>query len=130
MVEGLNREQKNLLRHIRTIFAFNTVAPLYYMGVVAASEFLVYDAAKLYLALEFGATYAGIASTGIKYCSFYNEADAVCFGLVANSIAYDSAGSQIIYLGNSAFINNLYFSRVVATGYLHIKFNGYRLTIV
>jgi len=127
-MNGSTPEQKNLWRAIPAIFAFNTVQPLYYQGTIAGTEFLVYDAAKLYFALEFNASHMGATLSVIGNVRFYNEADVGIDYYCACMPYWDATALK--YIAHYVEAHNLYFSRFVASQLSFMKFNGYRLTIV
>ena len=107
------------------------VEPLLYEGVLAASEFLIYEAGTLYLCFSFDGSYNGTVY-GVNYnLSFYNEANVVNFFSHNMSITYDSVAPSIRYSGNNLRLKNFYFSRILnaANVYSHIKFIGYRITL-
>jgi hypothetical protein len=116
-------EQINFWNITSAKLAFTTITPIYYLGACAGSEFETYDAAKLYIALEFGILDSGL-NTNWGFVQLYNEANAASAKLTNNVIAY---GIAYNYLKNSLFVQNVYFGRIAVTEYLSIKFNGYRL---
>jgi hypothetical protein len=94
---------------------------MFYCGVIAASEFLTYDAAKLYIALEleFGTVASNAAQTLI---SLYDETNTLMISL-SNDYSY----AVNIFIGNNFAVKNYYFGRFGAANVTYVKFNGYRL---
>jgi len=130
-------EQANLLEHFYRQFdnrsAVNRriidVNPLYYQGVIAGTEFLVYDATKLYICYELAASYSVsdcVLVSGIVF--FYNEGNVISFSVSNNQPVYNPVVLNYIILPD--FIKNIYFSRVAFTNYNYVKFNGFRVTLV
>ena len=105
------------------------VEPVLFEGVIAASEFTVYAATKLYLCFDFVAVYDGGSGTANAYVLFYNENNAINFVTQNKSIAYNSIAPAIEYQKNDTNIKNIYFSRIVQTVYNYMKFIGYRITL-
>lgn len=115
-----NAAGSGLNRHIAN------VEPLYYQGTIAATEFLVYAATKLYLCLEAGFGYASNPSIGSMGVNFYNPADIFTFSISNCAMAYN-AGNDF-YNANTVIYKNFYFSRFV-TLYEFMTFNGFRITL-
>lgn len=124
-------EQINLWKLVNGLIAWTAITPLYYQGVIAGSEFLTYDAAKLYIALELEtSTNDAISAITVPDLALYNEANAINFYLRNLDSVCDTAGPTVFYWGNNASIKNVYFGRILPTGYDYMKFNGYRLDII
>jgi len=121
-------EQKNLWDNTRGLIAWNTITPMFYQGAIAGSEFLVYNAAKLYIALELEVIYH-IALVGGAGTLFLYD--------IANVVNYAARNSCGFWIGaaendidNSVLLKNLFFSRITTVNYSYMKFNGYRLTTI
>jgi hypothetical protein len=121
-------EAINLYNYITTLLAGPlTIVPLYFQGPIAGSEFLTYAANKLYLALEFEAG-LGVIAAALQNILLYDNTNTANHTLCNSSIAWDSTAANMKYQGNSFAFRNYYFSRIVATSYSSLKFNGYRIT--
>lgn len=117
-------EQINLWRNTSNLIAWVTCAPLYYMGAVAGSEFLTYNAGKLYIALEMQFCSAGDAAAQYVV-GFYNEANALKFQ-ASNVVGYYT-GAAVHFTANVLTIYNTYFGRVDPAPATYMIFNGYKL---
>lgn len=118
-------EFKNLFRSILPIFAYTAITPVYYMGAIAASEYVTYDANKLYVALNFKLSYGSLTDVN-PYLNIYNEADVLKFVAADTSVLYNVTP---YYRSNYFDIDNIYFSRIGVNGTpAQMIFNGYKLT--
>ena len=102
--------------------------PLLYEGTIAGSEFLVYDANKLYLCFDIYCSYGGAADAAAAWIRFDDEGNAVNLYSMNSSIAYEAVAAAIWYQKNYINVKNLYFSRIVPQQYTYMKFIGYRIT--
>ena len=120
-------EQLLLWKHASGLIAYNTIEPVVFFGAITASEFTIYAATKLYIALE--CNFNGIRGNSAVTLSIilHNEADAACAGMVNGGTFWDTATKYYI---NNIDVKNFYFSRLIAAGYYFMIFKGYRLTIV
>jgi len=103
------------------------VRQLYYQGVIAGSEFLTYNANKLYVCLELdlnnGLNYSNIQ----PYARFYNNANAISlYGGVKDGV-WNATAAAIYSTGNDILKTNLIFSRIEVGVYSDMKFIGYRV---
>jgi hypothetical protein len=106
------------------------VEPIFYQGVPAGSEFLVYAATKLYICLEYQASSnQGAGEAAVNSSSFYDAANAVNFIYAPLTAYYDGGVPGVRYLPFTASIRNIYFSRVAVALFDYIYFNGYRVTL-
>lgn len=124
-------EQINLWNIASALIAWNTITPIYYCDVIAASEFTVYNAAKLYIALELevGSKLDGTGNESTIY--LYNMADALMFYTRNIDAYWDGTAAAARYCYNTIFLKNHYFSRLqMLFTPTYMKFNGYRLTTV
>jgi hypothetical protein len=114
-------EQKNFWKLASAKLAYATITPMFYQGVIAGTEFLTYDAAKLYIALEleFGAAASAASQSSI---GLYDETNTLSFN-PANDYTY----AVNIFIGNSFAGKNYYFSRFITVNIANMKFNGYKL---
>ena len=122
-------EQINLWKICNALIAWTTITPLYYQGPIAGSEFLTYNAGKLYIALEIMQSGTG-GSLGNCYITLYDIANAVCTYLNNTYIYYNTVAANAPSGTFSTTHKNLYFSRIVISGDIsQLKFNGYRLNV-
>jgi len=133
---SLNIEQKILVDEFLARFdigegdAFNITAfePLLYEGAIAGSEFLTYNANKLYLCFDLIIAFNGGAAAANGLVQIYDEGDAIILYGQNQSIAYEAVAAAIWSSKNDINIKNLYFSRIVTAQYNYMKFIGYRIT--
>lgn len=116
-------EQINFWKRCEGLIAWTTITPLYYEGLVAGSEFLTYNAGKLYIALEMKAANRTVAAS---YMWLFNMANVEVFTLVDLKMT-DTAGPVVQYATVSVCC--VYFSRIVVQTLDQIIFNGYRLNV-
>lgn len=122
-----NIEQFNLQRYVRTLVGANpTYVNLFYQGLSGGSEFLTYDAKKLYIAFEFKISTSSPVCAGISVVTFYDQNNVINFYEIDNTILWNGAANQ--YQGISINVKNLFFSRIVAAVYTNIIFNGIKVT--
>ena len=132
----LNIEQEILVDEFLARFdlgegdAFNITAfePLLYEGAIAGSEFLTYDANKMYLCFDFVAGFSAGANNANCRIVFYDEGNAIILQSQNASIAYEAVAAAIFYGKNDTEMKNLYFSRINPITYNYMKFIGYRIT--
>jgi hypothetical protein len=106
------------------------VEPLFYQGVIAGTEFLVYSTTKLYLSLntEFAGQLYNVY-LGSGEMQLYNENNVASFRSDNYLMQYVNAGLELATYNNSVLLNS-YYSRI-DPGVLvtYMKFNGYRITL-
>jgi hypothetical protein len=130
-------EQLNFLSQFYGLFDSNVglhkqilnVEPLFYMGVGAGTEFLVYDATKLYIAYHLEFSMTNPLSFAYIHSRFYNEVNARSMFLSLETGYYDPVAGFVKYLTNNPVIKNIYFSRFELEVFNYIIFNGYRITL-
>jgi hypothetical protein len=105
------------------------VEPLYFSGVIAGTEFLVYAATKLYICLNMLACYPGVPLVNPAYIITYDAVNATMLYLRENVTYWDTTAANVKYAPNDLVRKNLYFSRITAQSYERIIFNGYRITL-
>jgi hypothetical protein len=122
--------QHNLYRFVKTLLVgVQTITPLYYEGATAGSEFLTYDAKKIYICLEATFGFLGSASATAGQVITYNVANAG-MNTMQNDIAfYNPTTLSYNYYPQDIINYNFWFSRVAVTLYSSLKFNGYKITI-
>ena len=126
-------EQGLLLEHFYSRFdtgavgrTIANVEPLHAELIIAGSEFLTYNAAKLYLcySVEFG---LNVSTANEGHIAIYNEANA------NNGHYYNLSGIAAainIIFCNKFELKNIWFSRIVSFEYAYMIFKGYRITLV
>lgn len=143
LIQGLpncSPEFKNLVRWFYSEFNNRSAAnrtivnvePLFYQGLLAGTEFLVYATTKLYLCLSFDGSHTsgGFVTATASGVQFYNEADGSFYRLFNNIGGWDVGAAAFRYGVNSYNQSNFYFSRLAAIGSVTlIKFIGYRITL-
>jgi len=122
-------EQINFWKHVRGLIAYTTITPLYYSGVFLGSEFLVYNAGKLYMALELNFNGATVPQPPPQYVETHNMADAANNYHSNQTLAWDVTAAAFKTTLNDINLKNIWFSRIVTAGYSSIMFNGYRLNV-
>jgi hypothetical protein len=120
-------EEINLWRRTSNLIAWNTIERQFYQGVIAGSEYLVYNAGKLYIGLEvqFSCTVAEAAAFYVV--DFFDMANALNYQ-ATNTIGYYN-GAAVRYVNNSLVVKNIYFSRVDPAPAVYMIFNGYKLVV-
>jgi hypothetical protein len=124
-------EQRILWNYASALIAYTTITPLVYTGAVAGSEFLTYNAGKLYIALELHCQYSGCSAAAAAgcQCDLYNMANALMFCSANGVQAWDTTAAVFKYITNNSVIKNVWFARVVVSIYNVMKFIGYRLNV-
>ena len=116
----------NLFRHLQSVFNYVIITPLYYQGAIGGSQFVVYDAAILYLALSVEFTHINQAQAPpISYIEFYDETNFLIYSSGINYPSWD--GAALKYVGQPMIKHNIYFSKIVQSNYNRMHFNGYKL---
>lgn len=128
-----NAEQEIFLRYAKNIIAWNTIQEFYFFGAVGGSEMMVYNAAKLYLALEFECSNHGDPTTTRANMTFYDQLNNINYVLRNDDVEYDP--TVVVppgwwHNGNAVVMKNFYFSRLLPAQYGYGKFIGYKLTTV
>jgi hypothetical protein len=104
-----------------------TITPLFYQGVIAGSEFLTYDAKKLYACL-YACVSGGPTNASSRFLNVYDETNTLSSSFT-NSVSSGQAGPSFTQ-PNDIKVKALYFSRILSTnGYVYIHFIGYKITI-
>lgn len=104
------------------------VEPLYYQGAIAASEFLVYAATKMYICYKY-ATYRFGADNSSGNITLYDETNTATgiMGLFMPFWNTTLLGMQVY--SNMFEHENFIFSRISISLYTQMKFTGYRVTL-
>lgn len=119
-------EQHNLWKYASGLIAYTTITPIYYLGLIGGSEFMTYNANKLYIALE---VQFSSLSDGSPAPIIYDENNAISFYVMNLSLYWDVTAAALKAYIFSIKYENIYFGRVVHNGTQYIKFNGYRLNV-
>lgn len=129
-VDGI--AQVTLWNHVEPLFNWNTITPLFHQGNLAGSEFEIFNANKLYVAIELGFNRNGgmpvtgaLADASVRV---YNHANALVQRWFNLPLAFDTADANYAIPNDIEKVNQ-FFGRVVSDVYTQIKFNGYRLNI-
>ena len=103
-------ERKILWDYASALIAYSTITPLYFQGLIAGSEFLTYNAGKLYIALQLNVGFGGIPNATIFYFRRYNMAD-VSMSDITNSCTYwDTTAAAPKHVGNLIQLTNTWFN--------------------
>ena len=101
------------------------VEPLFYEGVIAGTEFLVYSATKLYVVLQTVFSAAASSDAIVQGIRVYNNLNVLSAGWT-NCTAGTGIPPNVL---EDVKNENYYFSRFDAGDYLYVLFNGYRITL-
>jgi len=105
------------------------VEPLYYQGVIAGTEFLVYAANKLYIAYSLSIGITNLLPL-LSYAILYDELNADTY-YIGNMAAYfNQVTMQTDIIGNYLELKNNYFSRIGILSVTQFRFIGYRITLI
>lgn len=105
------------------------ITPVVFIGNLIGSEFLTYNANKLYYCLycEFGTTSA--VGTTTPEIVFYDESNAAMHR-IRNSMAYWDIGvASIRFMAWTVATQDIWFSNLQPAVYNYGRFTGYRLDI-
>jgi hypothetical protein len=120
--------QKLLWKKIIAIFGVpNTITPLHFQGAIAGSEFLTYDANKVYLAFDLGFVDISGDDTTISTITVHGLADAIVYYFYNTQLVYN--GATIRYIANNIFVSDVYFYRIETSRFSRMMFNGYRFNM-
>jgi hypothetical protein len=121
-------QQKNLWKYASSLIAYTTITPLFFRGLTAGSEFIIFNAGKLYIALQLIA-YPGVGTSATNYwVDLYNMANVVDLVCENNYAYWDGTGA--LYAANTMILNDIWFSRIAVNGNQPaMSFNGYRLNV-
>lgn len=107
--------------YVSGLIGFNTITPITFFGIITGSEFLTYNAGKVYLALEFGSVNRVVGAGALSEIEFYD---------MANALMFYSTQCQSEWAIYYEQMKNIWFSRIVQSANTpYIKFIGYRLTV-
>jgi hypothetical protein len=103
------------------------VEPLYFFGGIGGTEFLTYVNTKLYICYCLQVNDVRMESVAAPLLTVKDEGDnnillAKWTQELSNMTSYSPSQLPII-------LNNLYFSRIIASNYDTMKFIGYRVTL-
>jgi hypothetical protein len=123
-------QQHNLYRYVKSLLVgVQTITPLFYEGTIAGSEFITYDAKKVYLCLEGWFSYGGVPENPNPYMILNNMLNATMC-LISKTTAYwDVTAAAPKWSPVIMEVKNIWFSCVISSGYSYMQFNGYKITI-
>jgi hypothetical protein len=101
---------------------------IHFQGVFSG-PFMTYDPNTLYIATELIPN-GGVQVVATVYIDLYNELNAPTVALGSGFPYWDATGAYLRVYANSQTFNNVYFSRLVNSGYTKLKFTGYKLTLI
>jgi hypothetical protein len=131
IIKAATPAQRILWNHLFLKFGERiALSQLYYQGPVAGSEFLTYNARKMYFALQY--EHGGACGSGANagYTNFYSETNVINFIISNDKMIWDATAAAPRYLVNTAIAENVIFSKILVSGTLtYIRFHGYRITI-
>lgn len=104
------------------------ITQLHYKGVIAGTEFLNYDAHKIYLALDLILTTNNGVLITRPYFQLMDENNVGALFLTDNSGAWDTTAASFKFYQSSFNINNVYFSRGINQQFLYMSFTGYKIS--
>ena len=123
-------EQLNFWNCVKGKIAWNTITPLYYQGAIPGSEFLTYNAGKLYVALEAEFSASCMSPTAlIPLITFRDEANVTDFYICSSDLEYVPSDDTAEYYLKFFSLRNFYFSRIEVNVFATMRFNGYRLNV-
>jgi len=132
IIKAATPQQKIIWNYIFLTYGERaTVSQLHYHGTSVGSEFLTYNANKMYFALnlEISDTIAGAPSVQYGATYVYNEANAAYLFLTNNRPFWDATAAAVRFLCHNVVVENLLFSRLLFVQ-IHnlLRFEGYRIT--
>lgn len=127
--ENANAEQRNLWHIAQTLIVYTTITPVYYQGPAAGSEFVTYNAGKVYICLAFNYQWQGPASPLCEAINFHNMADVSTMQHLCAVPFWDVTAAVVKYTATMFLMNNFWFSRISYTYGGTLIFNGYRLNV-
>jgi hypothetical protein len=120
-------ETINAYRMLTAVFpAAQTITPVFYGGLIAGSEFLTYNANKMYFCLNIRVGFSAVPGVGSGFLKFKNENDVYSM-VISNNQAIYSLVPALNYNPLPIETKDLYFSRIEVAIYTYMFFNGYRL---
>ena len=134
-LKNAGAERQIAFRHVLDLAAALgnvAVTSLFYQGLTAGSEFLVYDVDKLYFALvfEFGQS-SGVPVGGAANCELFDEANALSACIIDNVDSYWDVTAATVKVTRTGSLPHydFYFSRIDPSAWTLFHFIGYRLDI-
>lgn len=122
-------QQETFLRFVTNVFDIVAIAPKFYQGVITGSEFETYNAKKLYFAYDVQIMNAAAHGEIEGSVLFYNVANGLFYSAKNANAYWEVVGAKDEFLMNPIFLQNFYFSRLAATIYNSLIFNGYLVTL-
>lgn len=130
-------EQEILLNHFYSQFDNRSAAnkqiinvePLFYQGDIGGTEFLAYDATKMYICYKLGVTANTSNVITTLNAIAYNELNNTFFSFNREIIGWNVTTAVFNYVSHDFYIYNFIFSRFILVNLSYIIFNGYRVTL-
>jgi hypothetical protein len=121
----------NLWRYIQESYSVKDIDSLYYNGIIAGSEFVTYNASKLYLIDEL-LCFSNSNTLGTYPCGYIDVF--LDNGATVNRVLNVLPVWDVVAAGAKFQANYLEIKRVVATyitpnSYTNMKFNGYKIIL-
>jgi hypothetical protein len=139
LVQNMTPEQRIMVSQFYSKFDIGSgvahkkiinVEPLFYLGAIAASEFITYAATKMYLCLaSFFSSDNDAVSVPSGSIIINDSGNNAIQRFVKSAIVWDTTGAAEKYLLESITVNNYFCSCYTASNYISMKFIGYRITL-
>lgn len=118
----------NAYRYLRSLVGVGpTYENLYYCGGSAGSEFLTYNAKKLYLAYSLE-VWGFANNTSRPGLTIYNPANAALGQMGNANEAWDVTAAALNFQMNNILTKNIIFSRIALSNCTALCFNGIKVT--
>lgn len=104
------------------------ITPIFYQGLTAGSEFLIYAVNKMYVGHQIEAMGTTSLSVGASAINVFNKSNVNDYVLSFNSLAWDATAAAMRFLPNNYIAKNVFFSRLTFVVMSAFKFIGYRIT--
>jgi hypothetical protein len=122
-----DEESNILIDFIKNNYKINSIDPLIYGGLIAASEFIV-DPLNNHLYLGKQIILSGISQdVAVIRCRFRLTNNIADFA--SESVYFDTTDNLPHYIATPQYINNIFFSFINAYSYDYINFVGYKIII-
>lgn len=129
-IEVNSVEQSNLWSYVRRLYPnISRIQPVYFQGLIAGSEFLTYNANKIYICLDEAYLSNQSVLSGNYTVTHYDQLNNSLGAESFQIPIWNTTLADYRYVYVTLKNKNIYFSRISATNYTYMKFNGFRLTI-
>jgi hypothetical protein len=118
----------NNWKYASGLIAYTTITPFHFQGVIAGSEFLTYNAGKLYIINQI-VTESLALLNGVPWIRCYDMANAVTNYLGSNSVFWDATAAAVKIISSTVTVKDFWFSRIEANQMTTIMLDGYRLNV-